>query len=134
MNHFAGNPLGRMNLALAGGALLLSTGCALHYFDPKSGTEHLWGFGHLKMKAAPPAEGVQAVVKGTESIGLDLGAGRDDYRVAAGWYSRRQITISSNAAVRLEWPNADFFNVRVGTQPPWATNAPETKANPKVKP
>ena len=126
MNRFAGNSLGRMNLALVGGALLLSTGCALHYFDPKSGTEHLWGFGHMKMKAAPPSEGVQAVVKGTETLGLDLGAGQDDYRVAAGWNYRRQILIGSNASVRLEWPDGDFFNVRVGTLPPFATHQSPT--------
>ena len=93
-------------------------GCAVHYFDTKTGTEHLWGFGHMKMKAAPPNEGVQAVVKGTETLGCDIGGGQAEYHVGLGWDYRRLIIISSNASVRLEWPNADFFNVRVGTNFP----------------
>ena len=109
----------------------LATGCSVHYYESNSGTEHLWGFGHLKMKAAPPSEGVQAVVKGTETLGFDLGAGEDDYRIALGWQYRRQIVVSSNSAVRLEWPNGDFFNVRVGTRLPWATNSSKTRAKTK---
>lgn len=120
-------------LVLCAAAFLLS-GCAVHYYDRKSGTEHLWGFSHLKMKVIPPNEGVQAVVKGHETLGFDLGAGEDDFRIAVGWQYHRQIVISSNAAVRLEWPNADFFNVRVGTQPPWATNASANKTQSEDKP
>jgi len=81
----------------------------------------------MKMKMAAPNEGVQALVKGTETIGFNLSAGREDYHIGLGWDSRRRILISSNAAVRLEWPNADFFNLRVGTIPPFATNLPPNK-------
>ena len=84
----------------------------------------------MKMKAALPSEGVQAVVKGTEMLGLDIGAGQDDYRVAAGWSYRRQIVIGSNPSVRLEWPDGDFFNVRVGALPPFATNSTSPKQTP----
>lgn len=108
---------------LLAGWLTLTAGCAVHYYDAKSGTETLWGFGRMQLKVAPPAEGVQAVVKGTESLGLEIGAGQDDYRVAVGWHRRRQIVVGSNAAVRFEWPNGNFFNTRVGALPPWATNA-----------
>lgn len=112
---------------------LVLTGCAVHYYDRKTGAEHLWGFGHLKMKIPPPSEGVQAVVRGHETLGLDIGGGEDDYRIALGWQRRRQIVVSSNAAVRFEWPNGDFFNVRVGTLPPWATNssANDSQSTPK---
>ncbi len=34
----------------------LSTGCAVHYYDQATGTEHLWGFGHLKMAVHPSNE------------------------------------------------------------------------------
>ena len=110
--------------------LLFTPGCAVHYYDRTSGTEHLWGFGHLKMKAAPPNEGVQALVKGIETLGVNLGAGQEDYHIGLGWDYRRRIVISSNAAVRLEWPNGDFFNVRVGTAPPFATLPSKNKTNP----
>jgi len=116
--------------AIVGVGLL--AGCAIHYYDKESGTEHLWGFGHLKMKAPPPNEGVQAVVTGTETLGFNVGAGEEDYHIGAGWDYRRRIVISSNAAVRLEWPNRNFFNVRFGTVPPFATNslATQNKPNP----
>jgi hypothetical protein len=112
-----------MTISLLVPLLLQGTGCAVHYFDKQTGTEHLWGFGHLKMNAGPPSEGVQAVVKGTSTLGFNLATGSDDYGIGVGWDYRRRIVISSNATVRLEWPNGDFFNIRVGTTPPFATDA-----------
>ncbi len=104
------------------------TGCALHYYDTRSGTEHVWGVGHMKMKVSPPNEGVQAVVKGTETLGLSLAAGQEDYHIDLGWDYRRRIVVASNAMVRLEWPNGDFFNVRAGTAPPFAANSSATNS------
>src|SRR5438445_11907973 len=95
-------------LCALNGAAALATGCAVHYYDKQSGTEHLWGFGHLKMKAAPPNEGVQAVVKGVETLGFSVGADEEDCHVGVGWDFRRRIVLSSNTAVRLEWPNGSF--------------------------
>ena len=112
-------------LALCYG-LLFAPGCAVHYYDKKSGADHLWGIGHMKMRASPPNEGVQAVVKGIETLGLNLAAGREDYHIGLGWDYRRRIVISSNSAVRLEWPNGNFFNIRVGTVPPFAANSSAT--------
>ena len=96
----------------------VTAGCALHYYDRKTGTENLWGVGHLKMAVRPSDEGLSAVVKGTQTIGLGLGLGHTDYYLIAGWNDQRSITVASNASVRLEWPNADFFNVRVGADFP----------------
>jgi hypothetical protein len=42
--------------------------------------------------------------------------------MTAGWDNRRRIVMGSNASLSLEWPNSSFFNVRVGTTPPFATN------------
>ncbi len=44
--------------------LWTTTGCAVHYYDPKTGAEHIWGVGHLVMKVSAPNEGVRAVVSG----------------------------------------------------------------------
>jgi hypothetical protein len=103
-----------------GFALLLPSlsGCAIHYYDSRTGTEHLWGFGHLKMKSPPPNEGTKAVVTGVEMIGAGVQAGNEDYGISLGWTSHRKIAVGDDASVRLEWPDADFFNVRVGTKPP----------------
>lgn len=111
--------------------LLASTaGCAVHYYDKSTATEHLWGFGHFKMKAAPPNEGVLAFVNGVETLGFDLGLGQEDRHISVGWDLSRRITISSNAAVRLEWPNGDFFRVRVGTAPPFRSSSSSVTESP----
>jgi hypothetical protein len=47
-------------VSLAWGSLLIAgaflvpfvcSGCAVHYYSASTGTEHLWGFGHLKTRA-----------------------------------------------------------------------------------
>jgi hypothetical protein len=104
----------------------LFTGCAVHYYDPRTGTEHLWGFGHMKMKSAPVDASATAVVSGVQTLGLSVGAGRDEAHITAGWDNRRRIILSTNASVSLLWPDEDFFNVRVGTTPPFITNTTQT--------
>ena len=124
-------PLTSLALLLLGSPIILGllTGCALHYYEPKSGTEHLWGFGHMKMKVLPSNEGVQATVKGVETLGFNLALGKEDYHLGVGWDYRRRMDIGSNAAVRIEWPNSDFFNIRVGTKPPFAPSATNLSEN-----
>src|SRR6266436_4608628 len=75
-------------------ALAVCSGCSVHYYDKQTGTEHLWGFGHMKMKIESPNEGVQAVVKGTETLGFNLAAGQEDYNIGLGWDYRRRMVIS----------------------------------------
>jgi len=118
----------RSIVSLCGAACLtvLCVGCAIHHFDQKTGTEHIWGFGHMKMKVAQPREEARAVVGQTETVGLAVGSIQESGFAVIGWQRlTRLMAIDANAAVRLEWPNSDLFNVRVGTQPPWAvTNQP----------
>jgi hypothetical protein len=104
---------------LAAVTIVFASGCAVHYFDEKTGTDHIWGFGHMKMKATVPDEDRMAVVKGHSGLGVHVGAGADEHSLAAGWMSRRNLTITDqDAAFRLEWPSSDFFNVRVGSKFP----------------
>ena len=98
--------------------VLCVQGCAVHYFDSKTGTEHLWGFGHMKMAVQPSNEGVRAVVKGTQTLGVGLGLGHEDYYLSAGWNNQRMLKVADDTCVRLEWPNGGFFNMRVGTNFP----------------
>ena len=122
MNPFQNNSGWIELLTSCGGLLLLVSGCAMHYFDSKTGTEHIWGFGHMRMKAEPSTNTVRTVVKGTQLLGLNIGAGREEYYLSAGWDNRRNITVMDNTSVSLEWPNNSFFNVRVGSEPPFLTN------------
>lgn len=111
-------------------ALLVTAGCAIHHFDPATGTEHLWGIGHMKVKITPTNEGLQAVVRGVETIGLSFG--RDDERsyVAFGWHNRQRVDIlDDNTSVRLEWCGSDFVNVRVGSELPAALRSTEPTAS-----
>ncbi len=99
-------------------ALPLS-GCAIHYFDPKTGTEHLWGFGHMKMKIGLPNEGLQAVVRGTDVLGISVGSTDRQSYLTAGWHHLQRLdVVTESTAVRFEWPNSDFACVRVGSEFP----------------
>jgi len=72
----------------------LGTGCAIHYFDEDTGTEHLWGFGHLKMKAQPSTnEVVRAVVTGVETLGVNLSVGDEHKGIGVGYDNRQKAVI-----------------------------------------
>jgi hypothetical protein len=101
---------------MLGCAALLSA-CALQYYDPETGTTHVWGFGHMRMKASPPNEGVQAIVRATSILGLSLGrtTGGRAY-LTLGYDSEQQTDIvAESTSVYLEWPSGDLFNLRAGS-------------------
>ncbi len=94
-------------------------GCALHYYDPQTCAEHVWGIGHIAMKTTAPKEGHQAVVRGTDLLGVSVGQADEGLYFSLGWDGRRRIEIlDQNTVVGLEWPNGDFFNVRIGSTVP----------------
>jgi H+/Cl- antiporter ClcA len=101
-------------------------GCALHYYDRKTGIEHVWGIGHLRMKARQPAEGVRAVVTGSTTIGARVSVGEENASTTIGFAMSNRIVVQDDSAVRLEWPDSSFFNVRVGTEFPPALQ-PQSK-------
>ena len=98
---------------------LAGNGCGVHYYNPRTGVEHLWGFGHLQMRVPPPTNGVAAVIKGYDIVGVKIGGSQEDYGISLG-YDRRQLILinPTNAAFSVEWPDASFFNVRLGTNFP----------------
>lgn len=66
---------------------LTTSGCAIHYFDSESGTEHIWGVGHMAMKAAAPSEGLKAVARRTDILGISAGRTREGAHFEIGWGS-----------------------------------------------
>lgn len=107
-------------LAWCAALSFLPTGCAIHYFDDKTGTEHLIGFGHMRMKVAPPQEGVQAIVTAVDTLGVSVDGGSRNYGFAIGFSrSERVEVVDANASVALVWPDASLFNLRAGTVPPF---------------
>ena len=105
-------------------------GCAVHY-SGKDGTEHLWGFGHLKMRGVPFDQEHVALVKGVQTLGLNFGVGEEDCYVGLGWDSRSRLSIvDTNAQITFIWPAHarllpdDLFRVRLGTNCPFLPATP----------
>ena len=105
-------------------------GCAIHYYEDKTGVEHIWGFGHMKMKAAKPNEGLQAVVHGTDLIGVSLGKADQHGYFTVGWQRLEYIDVlKESTSIRLEWPDSSFVNVRVGSEFPGEDVLPDKTEN-----
>lgn len=143
MNCHPANPSLLRALALGATGFLLS-GCAVHYYDKTTGTEHLWGFGHFRMKGYPQNP-EQPLVTGTHMLGLNIRASRDDYGVGVGFDSSSRIIVPANGTLCLEWPTnvsplpremRDLFTVRVGTNlpPDWETKRGTNSTNQPITP
>jgi hypothetical protein len=117
-------------------ASLAMQGCAVHYFDSKTGTEHIWGFGHMEMKATMPHDGLKAVVRGHEIIGAGVGWVDGRPGLILGWEHQQRLDIlESNTVICLEQPTNGLLNTRVGTNFPFQTpcqlpNEPKPGATP----
>lgn len=100
-------------------------GCAIHYYDEATGTEHVWGLAHVKMRVQPVTEGVQAVAQGSESLGVSAGSTAAGPHFALGWHDESRIFVSpEDAALRFDWPTSNVFDVRVGARPPFLREQP----------
>lgn len=95
------------------------SGCAISYFDPETGVEHLYGFGHLAYRVDVPSEELVAVATQIETIGLGAVAGQEEgwFLLGIGNQTRLRI-LEESTCVKLEWPNDALINVRVGSSTP----------------
>ena len=98
--------------------VLALSGCAVHYYDATTGTEHLWGFGHMRARISSMSEGIRAQATEVQMFGVSVDAGKEDYGLAAGYNRQGRLAICTNVAVRLEWYTRDLFRVRAGTNFP----------------
>lgn len=99
--------------------LVLFSGCAVHYYDKKTGAEHIFGFGHMVMKVSTPEDSHHAIVQGTDIVGFGIGKNRDGGYFSLGWDRRRKIeVIDENTTVDLFWPDSNFLNTRIGSSWP----------------
>jgi hypothetical protein len=118
----------RSTLAFLAYAVLLG-GCAIQYYDPETGINHVWGLGHMSMKMSPPNERLQAVIRATSVLGLSIGRTHDRTYLTLGYDSEQQTDIvAESTSVRLEWPASDLFNLRAGSNWP-ATRSGRTYLN-----
>ena len=98
---------------------LSSHGCAIQYFDPRSGTEHLFGIGHMAMRVQPSQDGIKAVADRTDDLGFSVGTTPEGFQLGVGWNARQRVQmIDPDAQVCMAWPVGSFLDVRVGTSFP----------------
>jgi hypothetical protein len=120
-----------------------SSGCAIRYHDARAGTEHIWGFAHIKVRPAtiPAATSTGAapavaVATQVETFGMGLGINTShsaqaipgDAGFSLGWNRRTRVFLSGDATLELEWPSLQLFDVRVGP-PPSAPSPPCSAAS-----
>lgn len=99
--------------------LLAATGCTVHYFDPETGTEHIWGVGHMAMKPGAPSEGLKAVARRTDVVGVSLGKLQEGMHLEVGWAARQRVDImDADTRLCLAWPGGSFYNARIGSEFP----------------
>lgn len=98
----------------------LLSGCAIYYRDRDTGAEHIWGFGHLSVKAIPPNEGKQALIQRMTLTGIAVGLDNGSLGISAGWDRREHILIyDENVAITIQrHPSNDFYHFKIGTYPP----------------
>ncbi len=115
-------------------ALLLSS-CAVYYLDRDSGAEHIWGFGHLSMKAAAPAKEKQALIQRATLTGIAIGLDNGSFGLSVGWNQREHILIyDENAAISIQrHPTNDFFYFKIGTYPPDSGSILDTNHSNAIK-
>lgn len=111
---------------------LTASGCAIHYFDAESGTEHIWGVGHMAMKPAAPSEGLKAVGRRTDVVGISAGRLQEGTHLEIGWGVRQRIEIvDENTQLCLAWPRGSLYNARIGSAFP--PELDECGSTPKEK-
>lgn len=95
-------------------------GCAIHFFDRATGTEHLIGFGHLKSKRVTADRGPQSVVTGVETVGFAVGAQEKSWLIGLGGQRRETMVIhDADTALWLDRPlEGGLFTVVVGSGVP----------------
>jgi hypothetical protein len=96
--------------------LMTLSGCAVYWHDHKTGTDHLWGFGHMTMKASDPKAKAKAIIRGFTLLGVAMGHTTEGTFFSVGFDGKRRIEIlDENTAIELHWPQNEFSLIQMGT-------------------
>jgi hypothetical protein len=110
----------RIGLFFAALVVFTAGGCAVHYYDAENNTEHIWGVGHMAMKVGTPNDGLKAVGRRTDVVGVAVGSLDKDVHLDLGWGAHQRVeVVDANTALWLTWPNGSFCNVRIGSKVPF---------------
>lgn len=116
----------RIGWLLAGTLILAQgvSGCAVHYGDSRTGAEHLWGFGQLRLEEqmAGTNDNWAVVATGMRIPGLCLEIGRDHFGFTLGYLNREQlVVVSTKAADDVKYPDTALgVHLAGNTNSPWA--------------
>ncbi|MGV3663263.1 MAG: hypothetical protein ACO1TE_24030 [Prosthecobacter sp.] len=90
----------------------LRRGACFQTFDEATGTTHLWGLGHLALSVGHPWDKskLQAVIVGTETVGLGLDTAPFASGCEAGYGSTRVAYVTGqDTALRIDRPHRRNF-------------------------
>lgn len=88
--------------------------CAIQTFDAKTGTAHVWGWGHLSLRVqgAEDDAKLQAVTVGTQTLGANLDTTAFSSGAGVGYHSSRvTYVVSTSTQLRLEEPHTSKFQL-----------------------
>ncbi len=95
------------------------SGCAIHYFDAGTGTEHVWGIGHIALQANSAGSDRLAFGYRVDTVGFALGSLRDEKYLGFGWNSHQHLEIVDPASsLCIGSPDGSLYNWRVGSSAP----------------
>lgn len=103
--------------AIALSCASLGQSCSFVHYDEDSNTTHVWGFGHLAIRATPASEDVRGIVSSVENAGFTMGSWRSSQFVSVGW-SRQQAVevIDDDTQFRIDAPRTNLLSIDVGTK------------------
>ena len=91
-------------------------GCAIHYYDANTSTQHVFGLSHIAMKV--PADQGQTVYSQTRSYGVSGGSSRGGGHFSVGFFEETMLDLAEDSSYCFEWPDSTLFNIKVGSEPP----------------
>ena len=84
---------------------LFMSGCAVHYHDESDNSDHIYGFGHLAMRAVTDGSRKIAVSRQVSTLGSEVHAG-DKIGLSLGWSNEEEIQFfDKSARISLERPS-----------------------------
>lgn len=98
--------------------LLINQGCAVHYYDPQTGADHIWGVGHLAMKSASSSDAKQVLITQKTLAGVTFGFEGAFPSFNLGWNQSERITVhSKNTSLAIERPSNDYLQFKFAASP-----------------
>lgn len=98
------------------------TGCAVHYRNPRTGHEHLFGLGQMRLATDSANTNWIAVTSGIRVPGLCLSVGRDHFGLTLGYLTQQRLAVISSAELPalISPTNSPALRLASGPDSIWA--------------